>query len=56
MCGAPVRNRTKQVSYIGVIGGAVALVAFLIRVVASVMKLRKWGSDDWAMCVVVVSH
>ncbi|KAM3088538.1 hypothetical protein ACMFMG_000175 [Clarireedia jacksonii] len=53
MCGAPVRDRTKQVSYIGVIGGAVALVAFLIRVVASVMKLRKWGSDDWAMCVVV---
>ncbi|PQE23045.1 cfem domain-containing protein [Rutstroemia sp. NJR-2017a WRK4] len=53
MCGAPVRNRAKQVSYIGVIGGAVALVAFLIRVVASAMKLRKWGSDDWAMCVVV---
>ncbi|KAB8304831.1 hypothetical protein EYC80_004170 [Monilinia laxa] len=56
MCGAPVRNRTNEPSYIGVIGGAIALVVYLLRIISSVMTVRQWGSDDWAMSSVVVSR
>ncbi|KAJ5288689.1 hypothetical protein N7478_001719 [Penicillium angulare] len=49
-CGAPIRNRTKVVSYAGVIGGVIALIAFILRMVA---RLRccggTFGMDDWTM-------
>ncbi|KAJ5504426.1 hypothetical protein N7463_007300 [Penicillium fimorum] len=49
-CGDPIRDRTKIVSHAGVIGGTIALVAFILRMVA---RLR-WcggifGADDWTM-------
>ncbi|KAG4028589.1 hypothetical protein MFRU_020g00320 [Monilinia fructicola] len=53
MCGAPVRDRTKDPSYIGVIGGGIALVAYLLRIISSILTVRQWGSDDWAMSSVV---
>ncbi|ESZ98764.1 hypothetical protein SBOR_0870 [Sclerotinia borealis F-4128] len=53
MCSAPVRNRTQAVSHIGVIGGCVALLAFFLRILSSVVTVRQWGMDDWAMCSVV---
>jgi len=43
------------VPYVGVVGGALALLAFIMRVLASVVGVRNWGPDDWTMCVAVVS-
>ncbi|TEY78688.1 hypothetical protein BOTCAL_0046g00090 [Botryotinia calthae] len=53
MCSAPVRDRRKDGEYIGVIGGCVALLAFFGRLLATALKVRQWGMDDWAMCAVV---
>ncbi|KAF7902471.1 hypothetical protein EAF00_002374 [Botryotinia globosa] len=53
MCSAPVRDRRKDGEYIGVIGGCVALLAFFGRLLATALKVRQWGMDDWSMCAVV---
>ncbi|OQD82301.1 hypothetical protein PENANT_c022G09635 [Penicillium antarcticum] len=49
-CGAPLRDRTALVSYLGVGGGVLALIAFILRMVA---RLRccggTFGMDDWTM-------
>ncbi|KAJ5613867.1 hypothetical protein N7528_007521 [Penicillium herquei] len=53
-CGAPVRNRTKIVSYAGVAGGIIAFIAFLLRMFA---RLRccggTFGMDDWTMMLTI---
>ncbi|KAJ6031579.1 hypothetical protein N7540_002311 [Penicillium herquei] len=53
-CGAPIRNRTKIVSYAGVAGGIIAVIAFLLRMFA---RLRccggTFGMDDWTMMLTI---
>ncbi|KAE8152129.1 hypothetical protein BDV25DRAFT_170775 [Aspergillus avenaceus] len=51
-CRAPTRDRTKAVSYAGVAGGILALIAFILRVMAR-MKCcgGELGLDDWAMAL-----
>ncbi|CAG8198056.1 unnamed protein product [Penicillium salamii] len=50
LCGAPVRDRTKVVSAAGLAGGIIALIAFILRMVA---RLRccggVFGMDDLTM-------
>jgi len=54
MCGAPVRNESLKPLLVGVIGGAIALVIFLLRL-CSVLPAsgRLMGWDDYAICVAV---
>lgn len=58
MCGAEIRDRTNQVSYIGVGGGILALLAFLLRMGSRMMKgstgKYAMGLDDVMMCLLVV--
>lgn len=55
--GKPVRDQTRIVSYTGSIGGGIAILAFLLRVVSRI-SLRSWkgawGADDWAMVITMV--
>ncbi|KAJ5369185.1 uncharacterized protein N7496_008945 [Penicillium cataractarum] len=56
-CGAPIRDRTKLVSYAGVGGGIVALIAYILRMVARFKCSGAFGMDDWTMtltmCLVI---
>ncbi|KAJ5343674.1 uncharacterized protein N7506_003498 [Penicillium brevicompactum] len=56
LCQAPIRDRTKIVSGAGLAGGIIALVAFILRMVA---RLRccggVFGMDDWTMMLTMVS-
>ncbi|KAI4853310.1 hypothetical protein E4T44_00914 [Aureobasidium sp. EXF-8845] len=54
MCGAPVRNETLKPLLVGVIGGAIALVLFILRLCACLpVGGRPMGWDDYAICVAV---
>jgi hypothetical protein len=54
MCGAPVRNQTLKPLLIGVIGGAIALMIFILRLCSALpMAGRPMGWDDYAMCIAV---
>ncbi|KAJ5118996.1 hypothetical protein N7448_010705 [Penicillium atrosanguineum] len=49
-CGAPIRDRTHVVSYAGVAGGIIALLAFILRMVARFRSCGGvFGLDDWTM-------
>ncbi|KAJ5506007.1 hypothetical protein N7453_004964 [Penicillium expansum] len=49
-CGAPIRDRTKIVSYAGVVGGIIALLAFVLRMLARLSCCGgMFGVDDWTM-------
>ncbi|EPS29322.1 hypothetical protein POX_f08366 [Penicillium oxalicum] len=50
-CGAPIRDRTKVVSYAGVAGGIVALIAFILRIIARIKCSTTIGMDDLTMTV-----
>ncbi|KAI4717643.1 hypothetical protein E4T48_06151 [Aureobasidium sp. EXF-10727] len=54
MCGAPVRDQHLKPLLIGVIGGAIAFVIFVLRL-CSVLPAsgRHMGMDDYAICVAV---
>ncbi|CZR54682.1 related to integral membrane protein PTH11 [Phialocephala subalpina] len=53
LCGVEVRDRTKEISYIGMGVGCFALLAYILRLVA--IWLRKaWGWDDTIMTIVVL--
>ncbi|KAF2502651.1 hypothetical protein BU16DRAFT_554699 [Lophium mytilinum] len=53
--GAPIRDRTKDVSITGVTGGALALVVVGLRVIARLPCLGgQWGNDDWAILVAML--
>lgn len=50
LCQQPVRDRTKAVSYPGVIGGVLALIAYLVRMVSRLPRFgSKPGWDDAVM-------
>ena len=54
-CGAPIRDHTKIVSHAGVAGGIIALVAFLLRMLARLNCCGGvFGADDWTMMLTVV--
>ncbi|KAG9562314.1 CFEM domain-containing protein, partial [Aureobasidium melanogenum] len=54
MCGAPVRNQTLKPLLIGVIGGAIALMIFILRLCSALpVAGRLMGWDDYAMCIAV---
>ncbi|KAJ5545097.1 hypothetical protein N7535_006516 [Penicillium sp. DV-2018c] len=54
-CGAPIRDRTKVVSYAGVAGGIIALVAFILRMVARLNVFGGvFGMDDWTMLLTMI--
>ena len=54
MCGAPVRNETAVPGLVAVIGGAFALLAFLLRMaVCSPWMGRSMGWEDYTIAVAV---
>ncbi|KAF2838138.1 GMC oxidoreductase [Patellaria atrata CBS 101060] len=54
VCGAPIRDHTKLVSYPGVIGGVLALIAVILRLCARIPAGGGgFGLDDWTICVVM---
>ncbi|KAF2634256.1 hypothetical protein P280DRAFT_485620 [Massarina eburnea CBS 473.64] len=53
--GAPQRDHTHLVSYLGVIGGSFAILAVILRVSARLPFLGGiWGWDDWAILVAMI--
>ncbi|GFF34748.1 hypothetical protein IFM61606_04720 [Aspergillus udagawae] len=51
-CGVPIRDRTGAVSITGVVGGVLALVAFVLRMIARLPCCGgQFGIDDLAMIV-----
>ncbi|KAK4864759.1 hypothetical protein LT330_001382 [Penicillium expansum] len=53
-CGAPIRDRTKIVSYAGVVGGIIALLAFFLRMLARLSCCGgMFGVDDWTMVLLI---
>lgn len=54
MCGAPVRNESLKPLLIGVIGGAFALMIFILRLCSVLPEGgRLMGWDDYAICAAV---
>ncbi|KAF2142053.1 GMC oxidoreductase [Aplosporella prunicola CBS 121167] len=55
LCDAPIRDNTKAVSYTGVIGGIIALVAYILRMVSRLPQFGgKVGWDDAVMTFAVL--
>ncbi|KAK6838342.1 hypothetical protein RU639_000908 [Aspergillus parasiticus] len=54
-CSQPVRDHTKVVSIAGVVGGVIAFIAFVLRIMAR-MKCcgGEFGLDDWTMAVTML--
>lgn len=56
LCGAPIRDRTAVVSVAGVVGGALAVAFFLLRMVTRLPRFGvTFGLDDAVLTFVVVS-
>lgn len=54
MCGAPVRNETLKPLLVGVIGGAITLMIFILRLCSGLpVGGRVMGWDDYAICIAV---
>jgi hypothetical protein len=54
MCGVEVRDESLTPLLIGVIGGAVALIAYILRMCAGLPKGgRDLGWDDWTITICV---
>lgn len=54
MCDAPVRNETLKPLLVGVIGGAITLIIFTLRLCSGLpVGGRLMGWDDYAICVAV---
>ncbi|KAK2016002.1 CFEM domain-containing protein [Colletotrichum eremochloae] len=55
MCGAPVRDETTKPLLIGVIGGAIAIVVFGLRMCSGLpVGGRKLGWDDWTIVLAMI--
>lgn len=53
--GAPIRNKTQLGTLTTLIVGGMAVVFFLLRVIARLpMFGGNWGADDWVMTVAMV--
>ncbi|THX03582.1 hypothetical protein D6D17_05920 [Aureobasidium pullulans] len=54
MCGAPVRNQTLKPLLVGVIGGGLALLVFILRMCAGLpVGGRPLGWEDYTICIAV---
>ncbi|KAL1987280.1 hypothetical protein VTN96DRAFT_4308 [Rasamsonia emersonii] len=54
MCHAPVRDRTAAVWVPGIIGGVLAVLAFILRMAARLPRFGgQFGLDDWTMVLVM---
>jgi hypothetical protein len=53
VCGHPVRDRTKDISVTGIVGISLALLAFLLRILARQIN-HKFGMDDWTLILAMV--
>lgn len=54
MCGVPVRDHSHLPGLIGVVGGIVALVFFVVRMLACLPGMgRVHGADDYTIAVAV---
>lgn len=52
-CGLSQRNRTKTVSITGIVGVSLAMLAFLLRLLAKTVN-HQLGVDDWTMMIAMV--
>ena len=52
-CGDPQRDRTKSVSVTGLVGITLAMLVFLLRIIARTRN-RQFGMDDWTMVMAMV--
>lgn len=55
VCGHPVRDRTKDVSVTGLVGISLAILAFLLRILARQMN-HTFGMDDLTLIIAMVSN
>ena len=53
ICGWPLRDRTRSVSVTGIVGISLAMVTFLLRIIART-KTQQFGMDDWTMIMAMV--
>lgn len=53
ICYRPIRNRTKAVSITAIVGISLALLTFILRVLAR-MTSGQFGIDDWAITAAIV--
>ena len=53
ICGSPLRDRARSVSVIGISGISLAMVIFLLRILARA-KSHQFGTDDWTMILAMV--
>jgi hypothetical protein len=53
LCSAPVRDGSNVVSYIGVIGGVLAVIAYLMRMTSRLPRFG--GSLGWDDAVITVA-
>ena len=55
LCQAPIRDDTKAVSYAGVIGGVLAVTAYIFRMLSRLPRFGgSLGWDDLAMTIAVL--
>jgi hypothetical protein len=55
LCKQPVRNESKTVSYSGVIGGVLALLAYILRMVSRLPQFGgQFGWDDAVITVAML--
>lgn len=53
LCSAPIRDDTRAVSYAGVIGGVLALIAYIMRMVSRMPRFG--GSLGWDDAVITIA-
>jgi len=54
-CHAPIRDRTDIITLVGIIGGALALAAYVLRMISKMPYFGgQLGWDDLAMSVTMV--
>lgn len=53
ICGKPRRDRSNAVSITGIVGISLAMITFLLRVLARIVH-HQLGIDDWTMITAMV--
>lgn len=53
VCGKQPRDRSNAVSITGIIGVSLAMITFLLRIIARAVH-HQFGMDDWTMILAMV--
>lgn len=53
ICGQPQRDRSYAVSVTGIVGISLAMIAFVLRILARKLH-RQFGMDDWTIIIAMV--